>query len=51
MKVKCQSHFWQYFVFQMLEVRDERTRTRIERTLVLVRVRPNMNEHVFFKNY
>ena len=33
--------------------RDERTRTRIERTLVFVRVRPNMNEHEhgFFKNY
>ena len=25
--------------------RDERTQTRIERTLVFVRVRPNMNEH------
>ena len=33
--------------------RDERTRTRIERTLVFVRVRPNMNEreHGFFKKY
>ena len=34
-------------------IRDERTRTRIERTLVFVRVRPNMNEHEhgFFKKY
>ena len=28
-----------------LSPRDERTRTRIERTLVFVRVRPNMNEY------
>ena len=40
-------------IMQAIGIRDERTRTHIERTLVFVLVRPNMNEHehVFFKNY
>ena len=40
-------------LYKCVSARDERTRTRIERTLVFVRVRPNMNEHEhgFFKKY